>query len=35
VWWWKNWIDRRWMAFLAGKKKAPSVGTAPAGEKKR
>ena len=35
VWWWKNWIDRRWMALLAGKKKAPSVGTAPDGEKRR
>jgi pyridine nucleotide-disulfide oxidoreductase family protein len=22
VWWWKNWIDRRWLAFLAGKKKS-------------
>jgi len=35
VWWWKNWIDRRWMAYLAGQKKAPSLGTAPAGEKRR
>lgn len=35
VWWWKNWIDRRWMALLAGKKRAPSVRTAPDGEKKR
>jgi NADH dehydrogenase FAD-containing subunit len=34
AWWWKNWIDRRWLAVLAGKKKTPSAGTAPLGEKR-
>ena len=24
VWWWKNWIDRRWMARLRGEKLKPS-----------
>ena len=35
AWWWKNWIDRRWLALLAGKKKAPSQATAPLSEKRR
>jgi selenide, water dikinase len=35
VWWWKNWIDRRWMAFLAGKGARPSAKAAPSAEKAR
>ncbi|MFN2644054.1 MAG: FAD-dependent oxidoreductase [Burkholderiales bacterium] len=35
LWWWKNWIDRRWLGFLAGKKNAPSGRTAPLSEKRR
>jgi NADH dehydrogenase FAD-containing subunit len=35
AWWWKYCIDRHWMAFLGGKKRAPSQATAPLSEKRR
>jgi selenide,water dikinase len=33
AWWWKNWIDRRWLAELAGRKKGAVVDGAPTSEK--